>query len=927
MNPYPNDENSSAPLQSTPDITPDAAPEVAPTAPAPAMPTPNAAISNPPITALPRPMTPPTPRGPMTPPTPPNKQRKVKPIYVKTPKVGKTKKKHTGLWVFLSLVVICIGIFGFIKWRNHVATKTLLEGLTNQPFTYSGIDYIDYVTENVELPTEIKLKKDKTASVVWSSSCEEVLDAKGTVHRPKDSNKTVTLTATMKHAFGKGKASYTFTVVKTDTASEQDIFVLSNEEIESGYSEHNLFVTYDDNDQITSIYGSFGQTEVASLEDALYVVELYRPLLELDASVTFVGADVKPGLKGKTYQLQQVKDAIPFWNKTIVLTTNEKDRLQSITLHVCRNTDVNPVFALSEDELAEIAAQHLGCDVKIDSIQTGISTQADNIPIPAYSFVASFMKAGSSGMKQLIVHADTKEVLGEQELFRSLFGMELCIGKDVFGQTREFEAYKAIETYQLKDPKRDISIIEGATKTWTDDEKYFANKWGDMAIILERRNFASAIENKSTIWDNPQAVSSYVNLCRIYDWYQEHLNRDSFDGKSGAIRCVVNTRFMTDNAAYSPFNDFFLTGPAYEIFDYPPCGALDTMAHEFTHGVFEHVAGNEHVSINWDRNYMHVAIDEGYADIFACLIEGNWQMGESLSEYVMRDPTGYEEQLLLGHKYPTKYFDENWSYTDGHIDSILLSRAAYRMSVEGFSDDDIAKIWYQSMHYGYDTSSDFLDVRANVLRAAKECGYSEEQREIIAEIFGQLGIGGRKTKEILNHSISGHELMDDTIEQQFFWFYSPVGSLLGTPFYVVQMECPIPHTLTDEEISEIVSKGLSYSLASNNSTYYDPTLEIDYNIKIKYRRVSEKEYRLLKTVLGNLFGFIRQTQIKFGIEDVGFFEKYVLQYELFYRSNYDFWREEVGIDFPILAKMGLLEEVPGVEVEGGTPLPNLPISP
>ena len=127
----------------------------------------------------------------------------------------------------MSLLLLTAAGIGVYKWRSNAASELLREKLTEQPFTFSGIDYIDYVTQDIGIPTEISLDNGKTLKVAWHSNQEEVLSTEGIVNRPEKQNAAVTLTAEIKYGLGKGKVDYPFTVVKTDTAAADSVYVLT----------------------------------------------------------------------------------------------------------------------------------------------------------------------------------------------------------------------------------------------------------------------------------------------------------------------------------------------------------------------------------------------------------------------------------------------------------------------------------------------------------------------------------------------------------------------------------------------------------------------------------------------------------------------------------------------------------------------------
>ena len=62
------------------------------------------------------------------------------------------------------------------------------------------------------------------------------------------------------------------------------------------------------------------------------------------------------------------------------------------------------------------------------------------------------------------------------------------------------------------------------------------------------------------------------------------------------------------------------------------------------------------------------------------------------------------------------------------------------MSQKGISNNDIARIWYQSMFYGYHNDSTYHDVKTNLISAATALNYNTKTIDIINECFQEIGV-------------------------------------------------------------------------------------------------------------------------------------------------------------------------------------------
>ena len=794
--------------------------------------------------------------------------------------IKKRKKKHPVLKFFFLSLLIGGAIHGVVKWQNNIATEYLNNILSDQPFEFRDNDYINYVTDDIVIPTEIKIE-DEVISVDWESNKPDILNTDGKVKRPEKYNEAVTLTASIRHGIGKGEINYNLTVIKTETTTKEDVFILSEEEIEKGIGNNNLTLTYDENKNIESIDGSFGSTTVSSLEDALKIVDLYRNILKIDESIHFIGANVQSNKFGTVFTLQQVVENIPVWGKTIILTTNENGNLDSINVNVCRETKIDISHKLDKESLNKIVDKHFGYDVTIEDIEEGIFIK--DKPFFAYRFKVYSNNENNWLLSQVVIDAKNEKVISLTNLIDSIGEMVDAEGKSEFGNTEKFKVRKIIG-YELFDSNRNISIIDGEERLGDKIVSFTL----DPTIVLLDKSLQGPVYREDNEWDIPQGVSSYIHLITTYDWYNDKFGWKSIDGEGKEIRCVVNSNTQTDNACFINKLDFFVTGPAKQ-FDYSPCAELDVMAHEYTHGVFSYVAGGFN-----EKTYMTQGISEGYADIFGCLIEGNWQMGERLSKYPLRDPSNESEKLFQDKKYPDTYLDENWSYKDGHINSVLLSRAAYKMTQNNFSSDDVANIWYQSMTYGYSDNSDFLDVRSNVEKAARKLGYTDEKVNKIGDIFAELGIGEKATKEVKNYSIEGDMFKDDKTKKDFLFICSPIGSIFGSPTMIFEEDTGLEQNYTDEEMSKILSEYFTDYVNSDNET------DITVEMKIEYSRKSKWTMDLIKKFAGESRGnLIKQVSDETGqtTEDTGSWFNAVFLIENYNGTSYNFWTECLGIDF------------------------------
>lgn len=811
---------------------------------------------------------------------PPQKQKKVK-----------KKKKHIGLWIFLSIIVLVASFIGIKTWQNNVATEYLMNVLSEQPFTFSGNDYADYVTNNIEVPTEIVVGENETISVNWTSDNSNILSADGTVNRPQSQSAKVTLTATYKKGLGTGEKDFELNVIKTDTLKVEDIYVLTQEEIDKGIGKNNIDITRDENGNIETIDGDLDLTKVETEEDVMVFIDSYSDFLSIN-DLTFKVDNVTPTMNGKKFTCVQTQGDIPIVGKNIIIKTSADGYVFSVNVNVNRNIKNMSSVSLSEDEIANIVKNNIGEDAIVLTNEKIIYSK-DNNDIVAYSVTAVSEKNGK--IEELVISAQTKEIIYQNSLMSKATESVKSNGKDVFGKNQSFYINKEkniLTSYRFEDLKRNIRILDG-NDIWTVLAANKATVEHPFSYISDEKDLEIS-NSKNDFNKYPSGISAYKNFITVYDWYSKNLNRKSFDGKGMPISCLVDFSTSEDNACFiSGEFQIFAIGTIKE-FNYPLSGNLDIIAHEYTHGVFGSEVGNLlYTTLELDT------INEAYADIFGCLIEGNWELGENvLGENTMfRDPTFVSDAKIYNEDkvpFPTEYKGENWNTSDCHINSVVLSHVAYRMSQSGFSTQDIAKIWYNSLSYGLKSNSTFIDVRYNVERSAKELGYTEEQIELIGSLFDEVKIKEKGKFTIKNYSVDGDMIKDDTVEKDFLIVMSPIGTLFGAPINIFEVDNSLDTRYSNEDVSALMSEYLTTAL--NEDTDEDG---IKFEINVEYSRMPQWAMDIVKDFADSARQNLLSTMSdESGMEQeeasgwLNFF--FIVQH--YKGTSYDFWTECLGID-------------------------------
>lgn len=291
--------------------------------------------------------------------------------------------------------------------------------------------------------------------------------------------------------------------------------------------------------------------------------------------------------------------------------------------------------------------------------------------------------------------------------------------------------------YELQDKTRKIIMYDGG---------------GDMG------KFERITSKSKTKWDIT-AVSAMSHLRVIYDYYLDLTGRYSYNGArflvtASTVKAAVHTGIV-DNSYWSGNKAMILIGTGSINGSFYPMSfavARDIIAHEFTHAVIA-----DKTSLAAVYYGAAGAINEAYADIFACFIEGDWKIGEDITKKKsIRDiaiPFNTSNPSKVEGAFYQDYKTNTSDYGGIHKNSTIISHIAYVLYTNGIKGKSLANLWYRSLCLGYGKDADFYDVRVNILAAANAMGFSNSQIEIIKKAFDDANI----TKETCQENRSSYK--------------------------------------------------------------------------------------------------------------------------------------------------------------------------
>lgn len=515
------------------------------------------------------------------------------------------------------------------------------------------------------------------------------------------------------------------------STSYQDVFAKVFEKLDElkTYNEGKVPELFTDwTSDFKFIDGAFTNIKVRDTEDAIESINSIKEIMDIDAPESeFEVLKVNKSNYITSYRLQQLFHSIPVYGRELIVATDKAGNTTSVGGNYLKDLSIDTTATVAKAD-AVVSALASFENATAGATELTIYTLNDVEPTLCWKVTVSGTKEGKDAYKDVFVNATTGDVVTEVSLKQS--AAATGSGKDLSGVTQTFGINKSSSwfrtTYQLYDTARKIKIYKGTGN----------NIPGSM------------ITSTSTTFNDPAAVSGMVNLAKTYDYYKNVQGRNSYDGNGSVITATVHYKESSygqgyDNAFWTPQYKQFVFGDGQTYFT-PLTGALDVIAHEFTHAVIETICDLEYENQSG-------ALNEAYADIMGQIIEGDddsqWLLGEDIMKNGdaglrnMSNPEMFQQPSKVGGTYyvsPTNPTQNN-DYGGVHTNSGIINHAAYLMWANGMDKADVADVFYNSLFLMTSTST-FSQCRAAVLSAASNMNMSTSQINIIKNAFTSVGI-------------------------------------------------------------------------------------------------------------------------------------------------------------------------------------------
>lgn len=640
----------------------------------------------------------------------------------------------------------CIKVSGW----NDEGTKTKRENLNfdedylivnnainKLKIEYNGSDSEYSVTENLILPETLD-----GATIEWSSSNTDIVSNGGIVTRPDETSIKVQLTATVRsNAYFETK-SFEVYVIKSKYVNYNTDYIQDLDSLELLYLYNegdidNLEVYINENGYIDYIMGSFSDIIVESPQEAILALYSIKTLMGCSSpkdELSYLSTNKDE--YGASFRFEQVYQGIPVYGRDVVVSTDSSGLTTTFKSSFVSDIDINTTPTLSSEE-AEQKLIELGYkEIQPDKLYIYVDS---SVPKLAWNLNAKT----SEGMNcNVLLDAINGQILLEnlspyEQPIDIKIGTTTGTGVSELGTTETFSV-----SYIKNSGNTRYNLADFDRNIWVYD---FGNVAG---ATLSNSELASSSNNS---W-NAVEVSAMSNVKKAYDFYNNNFGRKGFDNKNSKISVIINDVLEVANSGYSKSNDSLNFGHGGSYI-HSGAAALDTVGHEFTHGVVKYTTSLGSCYYNAPG-----AINEGYADIFGYFIEGDddaeWLHREDNTNNArairnMSNPAEFRQPSAINDEFYQDYNIKNDDNGGVHRNNTIVSHACYLMWNNGITDKTkLAKLWYHSLLKGYDSSSEFYSVRENVLAAAKDMRMSGEEIQIIKDAFNAVGILGRSKADI-----------------------------------------------------------------------------------------------------------------------------------------------------------------------------------
>lgn len=537
---------------------------------------------------------------------------------------------------------------------------------------------------------------------------------------------------------------------------------------------------------IETLAGNFTKEKVLDSADAADLINRLAPLLgaatgAVDASQISVNRIVQP-LRGggeyvrALYRVQPTIDGVKVLGGDIVLTTDGSGSVTALYNYFDKRIsavetapdpridtaakaqavataallrDVNG--ELDEDELqAVLAALSYDSELVVYGLDSEVGpVLAWRVTVYTPSTGQEYEEPGDDEAEAVptpIVNATyyiyangakAATILTAEPSFEGAYALDGSFGKDLRGRERTLVVESQGGTVRLIDPLRKI-------------ETFISGSADDRGKLAYKRGFTLPWEDA---WDR-SAVSAHANTAIAYDFFKYDLGFEAFARNGGRLRVMV---IPTLNII-AGFGSTDSGGPLI-AFGHDSEGALDVVAHELTHAAVHSVTAGT----GFGKGREAEALEEALGDIIGSLVEytrgtdisaeDRFMVGQDIPNVVSLGGGCVSQLCALRFMADPAMLDPSDRGEVSEIQtgdneyqvSTIFSRAAARMMQDPRTEYVTAEMWGRVFFnatsvMGAGPGSAFERARTNVVIAARDQGFVEDELKAIHAAFDSVGI-------------------------------------------------------------------------------------------------------------------------------------------------------------------------------------------
>jgi len=443
------------------------------------------------------------------------------------------------------------------------------------------------------------------------------------------------------------------------------------------------------------------------------------------------------------YRFNQIKYEIPVYGKVMIVSADGDGKvfnLNSNYVKISDDIDIEP--NIDEEEAQEIIKKELENELVVD-----IDVSLPELMIFGNNYTSILVwRVEASGYTE-------KGIFFEEILLSAENG-------DIIRRTCQIMSAEARGKFDGQNGEQTIKYVRGDNGI-----NYMRDDTRNISVWRTKNNInfeeQDVVEYAWKEGKNPSKteVDAMANITYSYDYFARNLSHVSTDGHGqNQLRIKTNIGVVSgynfrENAYNKTDVDQHKTeigiGKKYVNKDYDCAAYLDVMAHEYTHGVTEYIAG-------LDYSGQSGALSEAYSDMFGEFVEDSLENfstdwahrgdGRNLKNPEKVNMPNHIDGYLTDEEIKQKAIDDN----EVHYNSTIVSHAAYLMydgpagKTSAIKDTEVlAQLWYDSL-YMLNPTSNFSDCRSAVEIAAQRLLdkriLTSEQVRGVAEAFNQVGI-------------------------------------------------------------------------------------------------------------------------------------------------------------------------------------------